>query len=270
MDNIRTPLVKEQLAVALKEAILRADLNPGQRIIEGKWAREFGVAQASVREAINLLIGEGFLVKDAGRSARVVRYSHQDMVHIHEVRAALEGMAAQLAAAHKADLSHMEAALQHMNEAILQQDVSGVIRSDLEFHLGLGQASGNAMLADMLRRTISPHFAFVRVFASKTHIGVEIWAKDMPRHRRMIELIREGNPEVAGLYVQHAVGGFVHVNFDILEEMLGPQARQKRKRRRRTVTPTQPDAPEGLAAYQEPSSTDMPRPEAASMKSIGL
>jgi hypothetical protein len=45
--------------------------------VETVWPQEFSVAQASVREAINLLITEGFLVKDAGRSARVVDYREQ-------------------------------------------------------------------------------------------------------------------------------------------------------------------------------------------------
>ncbi len=62
-------LVKEHLAGQLKDAIVQGRLSPGQRVVEGAWAREFGVAQASVREAINLLITEGFLVKSAGRSA---------------------------------------------------------------------------------------------------------------------------------------------------------------------------------------------------------
>src|SRR5947209_3885216 len=55
-------LVKESLAASLKNAITEGRLVPGQRVVEGKWAREFGVAQASVREAINLLISEGYVV----------------------------------------------------------------------------------------------------------------------------------------------------------------------------------------------------------------
>jgi DNA-binding GntR family transcriptional regulator len=52
------------------------------------WPQEFSVAQASVREAINLLI-TAFLVKDAGRSPRVVNYREQGVRHIYEVRAAI-------------------------------------------------------------------------------------------------------------------------------------------------------------------------------------
>src|SRR5882724_5088992 len=111
-------LLKEHLASAIKQAILGGRLVPGQRVIEGIWAKEFGVAQASVREAINLLISEGFLVKDSGRSARVVNYREADVARIYEVRGALEGLAAQLACASRADLSAVEAAYEGMNAAV--------------------------------------------------------------------------------------------------------------------------------------------------------
>src|ERR1700688_4537807 len=99
------PLIKENLASALKQTIMDGGLARGQRVIEGRWAKEFGSAQASVREAINLLIAEGFLVKDAGRSARVVNYREPDVTQLYEVRAALEGLAAELACFHQADLA---------------------------------------------------------------------------------------------------------------------------------------------------------------------
>ena len=86
-------LVKQGLASDLREEIIRGRLAPGQRIVEGHWARKFGVAQTSVREAINLLIAEGFVTKTSGRSARVTSYTEADIAQIYELRAALEGFA---------------------------------------------------------------------------------------------------------------------------------------------------------------------------------
>jgi DNA-binding GntR family transcriptional regulator len=113
-DNSHGVLLKEQLASALKQVIVTGRLHAGQRVVETVWPQEFSAAQASVREAINLLITEGFLVKDAGRSARVVNYREQDVRHIYEVRAAIEGLAAQLACSNGSDLSGVEAALERM------------------------------------------------------------------------------------------------------------------------------------------------------------
>ena len=87
-------LVKQNLAAALQREILNGRLLPGQRIVEGTWARKFGVAQASVREAINILVTEGFAEKRSGRSARVTQYSEEDVARLYEVRSALEGLAA--------------------------------------------------------------------------------------------------------------------------------------------------------------------------------
>ena len=56
-------LLKENLAVQLREEILGGRLVPGEKIIEGRWARQLGVAQVSIREALNILAAEGFVTK---------------------------------------------------------------------------------------------------------------------------------------------------------------------------------------------------------------
>jgi DNA-binding GntR family transcriptional regulator len=73
---------------------------------------KFGVAQASIREAINTLANNGFVTKESGRSARVVNLSEEDVVQLYEVRAGLEGMAGYLAASVNADLSQLQSMIQ--------------------------------------------------------------------------------------------------------------------------------------------------------------
>jgi len=46
--------------------IMNGSLATGVRIVEGKWAQKFGVAQGSIREAINILAVEGFVSKESG------------------------------------------------------------------------------------------------------------------------------------------------------------------------------------------------------------
>ena len=220
-------LVKEHLATRLKHAIEQGKLPAGERVVEGTWAREFGVAQASVREAINLLIAEGFLVKAAGRSARVPRYTQQDLARIYEVRGALEGLAAQLAAAAKADLAGVEAALKRMEAAAAAGRVKELIRSDLEFHLALAEASGNPLLVDLLGRLLRPLFTFVLLRMMETRKTTTGWGHDLPRHREMIYLIRESSPAVAGQFVQHCVSQFV----SSAQKVWAPDAPPKRRRK---------------------------------------
>lgn len=225
-------LVKENLARALKESIFQGKLAPGQRVVEGKWARHFGVAQASVREAINLLIAEGFLTKDSGRSARVALYTEEDVARIYEVRAALEGMAARLAAERKADLAPMQRAIARMVVAIKKRDMPALIESDLTFHLALCEASANPLLLELARRVLAPLFAFVEMRVLQSRQGPQSWFADLPVHKRMVELIREGDPFIAGHYVQRALQHFVSSAYSVwgnVDGALDAGARRGRK-----------------------------------------
>ena len=102
-------LVKNNLAEELRKAILSGSLKPGMRIVEGKWAAKFGVAQGSIREAINILAKAGFAIKAPGRSARVIHLSEGDVAHIYQLRGAIEGLAARIAAAANPNLNVLQA-----------------------------------------------------------------------------------------------------------------------------------------------------------------
>ncbi|MBT9330832.1 GntR family transcriptional regulator [Paracidobacterium acidisoli] len=203
-----SPLVKQSLAAKLREEIIQGHLAPGQRIIEGYWARRFGVAQTSVREAINLLIGEGFVTKASGRSARVTSYTESDLAEIYELRGALEGFAAHLAAQRRADLTPLEEVLKEMRRATKQGDVRSLIEADLAFHLTLCELSGNHFLSAQIRTLLVPLFAFVSMRVAQVHQTAKAWESDLDRHKRMIELIREGDPAAAEFTVRATLRHF--------------------------------------------------------------
>src|SRR5258707_13567617 len=104
-------LVKHDLAGRLRNEIMNGSLATGVRIVEGKWAQKFGVAQGSIREAINILALEGFVSKESGRSARVVHLTEKDVAQLYELRGALEGLAARLAVEMRPDLAKIQSAV---------------------------------------------------------------------------------------------------------------------------------------------------------------
>lgn len=201
-------LVKQGLAADLREEIIRGRLAPGQRIIEGHWARKFGVAQTSVREAINLLIAEGFVTKTSGRSARVTSYTEADIAQIYELRAALEGFAARLATERHAELGPLEEALKEMRRSTRSGDVRSLIEADLRFHLYLCELSGNPFLYAQIRTLLVPLFAFVSMRVAKVHQSAKAWESDLDRHKRIIELIAEGDPHAAEFSVRSTLRQF--------------------------------------------------------------
>ncbi|QNI31883.1 GntR family transcriptional regulator [Alloacidobacterium dinghuense] len=208
MQNDASLLIKQSLAAKLREEIIEGHLAPGQRIIEGYWARKFGVAQTSVREAINLLINEGFATKASGRSARVTSYSESDIAQIYELRGALEGLAARLTTERQPDLDPLESSLKELRKATKSGDIRALIEADLHFHLCLCELCGNRFLYSQIRTLLVPLFAFVAMRVVQSHQTAQAWESDLDRHKRIIELIREGDPFAAEFVVRGVMQQF--------------------------------------------------------------
>ncbi|PYU81503.1 MAG: hypothetical protein DMG50_15840 [Acidobacteria bacterium] len=211
-------LVKHDLAERLRREIINGSLPPGMRIIERKWALKFGVAQGSIREAIHILAQDGFVTKESGRSARVIHLSEEDVAKLYELRGAIEGLAARLAAAAQPDLTALQATVDAMRQSAIAGSFDGLLDSDLRFHLELCKISGNTYLLEHARRILLPFFAFVRMRVAASGQETSAWDKDLEAHQRIILLLREGEGEVAELYVKKAMARFSKTAYDNWEK----------------------------------------------------
>jgi DNA-binding GntR family transcriptional regulator len=211
-------LVKHDLAERLRSEIISGSLPPGVRIIERKWALKFGVAQGSIREAIHILAQDGFVTKESGRSARVIHLSEEDVAKLYELRGAIEGLAARLAAAAQPDLTALQATVDAMRQSAIAGSFDGLLDSDLRFHLELCKISGNTYLLEHARRILLPFFAFVRMRVAASGQETSAWDKDLEAHQRIILLLREGEGEVAELYVKKAMARFSKTAYDNWEK----------------------------------------------------
>ena len=207
-------LVKHDLADRLRTEIMNGSLATGVRIVEGKWAQKFGVAQGSIREAINILALEGFVSKESGRSARVVHLTEKDVAQLYELRGALEGLAARLAVQMRPDLSEIQSAVDSMRQASSEGNCEALLQYDLKFHLGLCELSGNPFIVEQSRRLLVPFFAFVRMRVAASGQTTSPWDKDLEAHQRIIDLVREAEGEVAEQYVKKAMARFAKTAYD--------------------------------------------------------
>lgn len=208
------PLVKDSLAERLREEIVSGALKPGARIVEGVWGRTLGVAQASIREAINILAQEGFVAKTAGRSARVVSLSEDDVLRLYELRGAMEGLAGRLAAEHKVDTGNLQDAVDRMRRAAKHGHSPELLDADLEFHLELCHLSQNAFLLEHARRILLPFFAFVRIRVVASGQGTGPWNHDLEVHQRIHDLISDGEGRVVEQYIQQVMARFAATAYE--------------------------------------------------------
>ena len=207
-DGNHSVLLKQTVAARLREEILSGRVAAGERIVEGRWAAELGVAQGSVREALNLLALEGLVGKGAGRSARVINLSSEDVGEIYDLRVGLESQSVRLLVEKQADLTELFGIVNQMEAAAHSEDVVSLIDQDLLFHLSLAKSSGNRLLFEHTRRVLTPLFAFVLLRAKSYGEGLAPWVPTLPEHRRILEVIGFGDAAVAEQYVARVIRGF--------------------------------------------------------------
>ncbi|MEW6421362.1 MAG: GntR family transcriptional regulator [Deinococcota bacterium] len=140
----------------LRAAILAGELAPGTRLSVPELARHLQVSRSPVREAVLLLVGEGLAVEHSRRGVEVARLNLSDLLELYELRAALEGLAAGLAAERMTgtDLAALRGVLDAQGAEALRE--AGRFRDlDARFHQIIVQTCGNARLtryAELLAR----------------------------------------------------------------------------------------------------------------------
>jgi len=152
LDNYK-PL-REMVFESLREAIIHGRLRPGERLMEIHLAEEMGVSRTPVREAIRKLELEGFVVMVPRKGAYVAGISVKDIVDVFEVRAALEGLAAGLAAARitEEEMEELERTLVRINVNSEEDDINSIVEGDSSFHELIYKASRNQRLVQIITR----------------------------------------------------------------------------------------------------------------------
>lgn len=141
-------VLREEIKEYLIDAILRGTLKPGDRIVETRIAHELGVSQTPVREALRDLELLGFVTSEPFRGTRVRAFTHEELVQIYPIRAAIEGVAARAAATRitTEQLLVLEEQIDRMREASELGDEATAIEADIAFHRIIVEASGNRLL----------------------------------------------------------------------------------------------------------------------------
>jgi DNA-binding GntR family transcriptional regulator len=194
----------EQIKEILLQRILSGEYKPGDRLIEMQIAQEFDTSQAPVRESLRELEALGFVESEPYRGTRVRAITKAELAEIYPVRAALEEVAARVAAVRLAgNVKALEAELAAMHSAADMDDLFEQVQHDVEFHRLIVEASGNRVLQDAWRSLRIEARTLISVL--KTHIGGHEIAE---MHRPVLEALAEGNPEKAGALLRKHIERF--------------------------------------------------------------
>ncbi|RMF41561.1 MAG: GntR family transcriptional regulator [Alphaproteobacteria bacterium] len=132
------------------EQILRGELRPGDRLVELRIAAQMETSQAPVREALRELEALGLVETLHNRGARVRIISDAELREIYDVRAQLEGFAAECAARTGCDLrARLEREIRHMRKAAEAADSRRFSEHNSNFHRIIVRAAENATLTGL-------------------------------------------------------------------------------------------------------------------------
>jgi DNA-binding GntR family transcriptional regulator len=184
-------VTKQQYAYAsLREAILRCELGPGERLIIDDLARRLQTSIIPVREAIRLLESEGFVLNVAHVGATVAPISRSSVTETFTVLEGLESVSTRSAAqrADAAALATLASIVEAMDRALAEGRHDEWATLNTRFHLAMAALAGMPMLEQMLRRALD-HWERVRRYFFSGVLSHRT-ALAQSEHRTMLPLMR--------------------------------------------------------------------------------
>lgn len=201
--------ISEEMAKQIIKLISTGELQPGQRLpSERELCEQFGASRSSLREALRCLsivgvlharVGDGTSVAVDGETflRRIIEWrlitEKHDVENLMEVRIGLEGVSAATAAlrATGADIKNLRHLLAKMK--LVAKDARKFAVLDVEFHVALAKASGNALVFDLVSM-VRNHLVRVLPKVLKLPNAVPLSTKE---HMAILEAIERRDADAA-------------------------------------------------------------------------
>ncbi len=186
--------LREQIKDVLLQRIVEGSYPPGSRIVETRVAQELGVSQGPVREALRDLEQLGCVAHEPYRGCSVRAFSASELLDAFPVRAALEALAARLAAERITDeqLDELDEHLGRMRAAARRGDAHDQSQANAWFHATIVRAARNSML-ERQWRLLEP---FSRTYLTVSRPGIDL-VHLSDRHVPILDALRRREPDAA-------------------------------------------------------------------------
>ncbi len=197
---LSAPALIDQVHDRLLAAVVDGTLAPGERLTQESVAEMLGVSRQPVSHALQILKRRGLLVEHGKRGLVVVPVDAQRIRDLYQVREALEGLAAGLAARRvRAGLvatderREAEAVLSAGRTLGATAAKGDLIRADVAFHSMLHRLSGNAAIAETIAEEW-PHFMrSMGLVLTEPEVPRRIWRE----HAQILNAVSAGKPAEA-------------------------------------------------------------------------
>ncbi|MEP9375516.1 GntR family transcriptional regulator [Aquabacter sp. CN5-332] len=198
---------------ALKRAITEMDIYGSTtefRLDERQLSEDLGVSRTPIREAMTVLEQEGFVRSVPRRGIFVVRKTKRQIIEMITVWAALEGMAARLAAtrATSADIKGLRRLFDEFEKEPLAAHMHEYSQANIAFHQAIIRMGGCNLIVDMTQNLFL-HMRAIRAVSIRQENRSETSIRE---HTAIIDALEGGNSDLSERLVrEHTMGLAAHV-----------------------------------------------------------
>lgn len=202
LDNAITNA--DRTFLQMRRDIVEGEIPPGSKLSEVELSTKYQVSRAVIREAINRLTSCHLIERKANVGARVISLSPEGLVELYQVREALEGMAARLAAKNMTDeeVEGLLALLDYHFDTVKTGESYYQEAGDVDFHYRIIQGSKNSHLISMLTDGL---YHLIRMYRVQLGMAGPRVSTAYDEHRHIAQAISNRDEELAEILMRRHI-----------------------------------------------------------------
>jgi len=202
VDDTTDNTLSGRTTAALREAIVKGDIGAGEKLNEPRLAEQFQVSRGPLREAIRRLEAMRLVTRIPHVGATVVTLEMDSIMELYDVREALEGKAAALAAKNmsSSDIAKLRTLLDiHRTHYEMNAGEYMQAEGDFDFHYQIIKGSGNTLLTHHLCEEL---YHLIRMFRFQTSRFKARSNRALIEHEQLIYAIEQRDSELAEMLMR--------------------------------------------------------------------
>lgn len=190
--------------IQLRQDIVEGVIAAASKLSETELANKYSVSRAVIREAINRLESSHLVERKANVGARVAALTAKGLLSLYEVREALEGMSARLAATNMSDeeIADLNALLSTHSKTVQSGDNYYQEAGDVDFHYRIILGSKNTHLISVL---INGIYHLVRMYRVQLGMAGPRVTTAFDEHKHIVQAISNRDPELAEMLMRRHI-----------------------------------------------------------------
>jgi DNA-binding GntR family transcriptional regulator len=210
------PLAQESLRSrivnAVRDAIVRGEFKPGEKVPEHELAQQLGVSRTPIREALRILEYQGLVETRPKRGTFIAGMRHEDAHDGLAVRTTLEEMAISQAIERHDEKAwedvcdELQGMLDAMRDAVSRMDPVALTQLDINWHAALVESAGNRYLSHAWWTVGSPMLIWSPE-RDRYPLARDDWVVALEKHERLLAVLRTRDEAACSAAIrEHIIG----------------------------------------------------------------